>query len=147
MIVEIRRPAEGRQDVDPQRQVVAVEGFLLQADTLGVDALRSYGGECLGLTSQGSGAVAGGDLRLDLQCEPLSVPLDRERLPLFDAADAEHDAMDHALDIFEGYVPVAPRGELSPTSRMSVSFDQKRWPFKPEVVAPGGNLGALASRH
>lgn len=55
-------------------------------------------------------------------------------------AYAEHDAMDHALDIFEGYVPIAPRGELSPTSRTSVSFDQKRWPFKPEVVAPGGNI-------
>ncbi len=55
-------------------------------------------------------------------------------------AYAEHDAMDHALDVFKGYVPIAPRGELSPTSRTSVSFDQKRWPFKPDVVAPGGNL-------
>ena len=55
-------------------------------------------------------------------------------------AYAEHDAMDHALDMFTGYVPIAPRGELSPISRTSVSFDQKRWPFKPDVVAPGGNL-------
>ncbi|MGL5828965.1 MAG: S8 family peptidase, partial [Angustibacter sp.] len=55
-------------------------------------------------------------------------------------AYAERDAMDHALDIFKGYVPVAPRGELSPTSRTSVSFDRNRWPFKPEVVAPGGNV-------
>ena len=55
-------------------------------------------------------------------------------------AYAEHDAMDHAPDIFAGYVPVAARGELSPVSRTSVSFDQKRWPFKPDVVAPGGNL-------
>ncbi|GAB2518149.1 Subtilase family protein [Corynebacterium atrinae] len=55
-------------------------------------------------------------------------------------AYAEHDAMDHAPDIFTGYVPIAARGELSPTSRTSVSFDQKRWPFKPDVVAPGGNL-------
>lgn len=55
-------------------------------------------------------------------------------------AYAEHDAMDHAPDMFKGYVPIAPRGELSPTSRTSVSFDQKRWPFKPDVVAPGGNL-------
>ena len=55
-------------------------------------------------------------------------------------AYAEHDAMDHAPDIFAGYVPIAARGELSPTSRTSVSFDQKRWPFKPDVVAPGGNL-------
>ena len=43
-------------------------------------------------------------------------------------------------DVFAGYVPIAARGELSPTSRTSVSFDQKRWPFKPDVVAPGGNL-------
>ncbi|WP_455135227.1 S8 family peptidase [Schaalia cardiffensis] len=55
-------------------------------------------------------------------------------------AYAEHDAMDHAPDVFAGYVPIAVRGELSPTSRTSVSFDQKRWPFKPDVVAPGGNL-------
>lgn len=55
-------------------------------------------------------------------------------------AYAEHDTMDHAPDVFKGYVPIAPRGELSPTSRTSVSFDQKRWPFKPDVVAPGGNL-------
>lgn len=55
-------------------------------------------------------------------------------------AYAEHDAMDHALEAFAGYVPIAPRGELSPTSRTSVSFDQKRWPFKPDVVASGGNL-------
>lgn len=61
-------------------------------------------------------------------------------------AYAEHDAMDHAPEVFEGYVPLAPRGELSPTSRTSVSFDQKRWPFKPEVVAPGGNLALTPDR-
>ncbi|WP_033195171.1 S8 family peptidase [Brachybacterium squillarum] len=55
-------------------------------------------------------------------------------------AYAEHDAMDHALEAFKGYVPMAPRGELSPSSRTSVSFEQKRWPFKPDVVAAGGNL-------
>ncbi|MCI9889430.1 S8 family peptidase [Micrococcales bacterium 31B] len=55
-------------------------------------------------------------------------------------AYAEHDAMDHVPGIYTGYVPIATRGELSPTSRTSVSFDQKRWPFKPDVVAPGGNL-------
>lgn len=55
-------------------------------------------------------------------------------------AYAEYDSMVHAPDIFKGYVPIAPRGELSPTSRTSVSFDQRRWPFKPDVVAAGGNL-------
>ncbi|WIM70224.1 S8 family peptidase [Corynebacterium suedekumii] len=49
------------------------------------------------------------------------------------------DEMKEADPIFAGYVPVAERGELSPASRTSVSFDRKRWPFKPEVVADGGN--------
>ena len=40
---------------------------------------------------------------------------------------------------FAGYTPIAPRGELSPVSRTSVTFDRQKWPFKPEVVAEGGN--------
>lgn len=55
-------------------------------------------------------------------------------------AYAEHDSMQRADSAFEGYVPISARGELSPSSRTSVSFDQKRWPFKPDVVAPGGNV-------
>lgn len=55
-------------------------------------------------------------------------------------AHSEHDDMSGASADFEGYVPIARRGELSPTSRTSVSFDRKRWPFKPDVVATGGNL-------
>lgn len=42
--------------------------------------------------------------------------------------------------VFNGYVPIAERGELSPSSRTSVSFEKSLWPFKPEVVAAGGNL-------
>lgn len=50
------------------------------------------------------------------------------------------DDMSSAPDIFGGYSPLARRGELSPTSRTSVTFDGKKWPFKPDVVAEGGNV-------
>lgn len=52
------------------------------------------------------------------------------------------DDMSGAPDHFVGYVPIAPRGELSPVSRTSVLIDRQRWPFKPEVVADGGNVAA-----
>lgn len=61
-------------------------------------------------------------------------------------AYSEHDDMSGASADFEGYIPIAPRGELSPTSRTSVSFDRKRWPFKPDVVAAGGNLARTPDR-
>lgn len=53
------------------------------------------------------------------------------------------DDMSGAPGAFAGYVPIAPRGELSPVSRTSVLIDRQRWPFKPEVVADGGNVAAL----
>ena len=43
---------------------------------------------------------------------------------------------------FAGYIPIAPRGELAPSSRTSVLFDGKKWPFKPDIVASGGNSAA-----
>ncbi|GAA3931179.1 S8 family peptidase [Microbacterium soli] len=52
------------------------------------------------------------------------------------------DDMSGAPQEFAGYKPIAPRGELSPVSRTSVLFDSKKWPFKPDVVADGGNLAA-----
>lgn len=55
-------------------------------------------------------------------------------------AYSPHDDMAGAPTDFVGWVPVAPRGELAPTSRTSVSFDRKSWPFKPEIVADGGNV-------
>lgn len=55
-------------------------------------------------------------------------------------AYSESDDMDGAPKVFKGYVPIAERGELSPSSRTSVSFEKSLWPFKPEVVAAGGNL-------
>ncbi|MET3975030.1 S8 family peptidase [Cellulosimicrobium sp. 4261] len=54
-------------------------------------------------------------------------------------AYSPHDDMAAAPSDFAGWVPVAPRGELAPTSRTSVILDRKKWPFKPEVVADGGN--------
>ncbi len=54
-------------------------------------------------------------------------------------AYAAKDDMSGAAPLFHGYTPIAARGELSPVSRTSVTFDAKNWPFKPEVVADGGN--------
>jgi Subtilase family len=50
--------------------------------------------------------------------------------------------MTGAPDGFDGWTPIAPRGELSLVSRTSVVFDRQRWPFKPDVVADGGNVAA-----
>jgi len=57
-------------------------------------------------------------------------------------AYSESDDMAGAPGAFAGYVPIAPRGELSPVSRTSVIFDRRKWPFKPDVVADGGNVAA-----
>ncbi|WP_165693203.1 S8 family serine peptidase, partial [Mycobacteroides abscessus] len=57
-------------------------------------------------------------------------------------AYSAHDDMSGAPEDFAGYVPIAPRGELSPVSRTSVVFDRRKWPFKPDVVADGGNVAA-----
>ncbi len=60
-------------------------------------------------------------------------------------AYSKHDDMSGAPAIFAGYVPIAPRGELSPVSRTSVLHGSD-WPFKPEVVADGGNVAASPDR-
>lgn len=57
-------------------------------------------------------------------------------------AYSANDDMSGAPSDFAGYQPIAPRGELSPVSRTSVLFDRKKWPFKPDVVADGGNVAA-----
>lgn len=61
-------------------------------------------------------------------------------------AYSAHDDMSGARADFEGFQPIAPRGELSPVSRTSVLFDRKKWPFKPEVVADGGNFAATPDK-
>lgn len=40
---------------------------------------------------------------------------------------------------YQGWLPLAPLGELSPWSRTSVGFDTP-WPNKPDVVFEGGNV-------
>jgi len=57
-------------------------------------------------------------------------------------AYSSQDDMSGAPVDFAGYEPIAPRGELSPVSRTSVLFDRRKWPFKPDVVADGGNVAA-----
>jgi hypothetical protein len=39
---------------------------------------------------------------------------------------------------FEGWVPLAPSGELAPTSRTSLTWE-RQWPNKPDIVCEGGN--------
>ncbi len=43
--------------------------------------------------------------------------------------------------IFDGWTPLANRGELSPASRTSVLFNSS-WPYKPDVVFEGGNTAS-----
>lgn len=48
---------------------------------------------------------------------------------------------------FEGYEPIAPSGDLSPTSRTSLAWpDDTRggWPLKPDIVMEGGNWAETA---
>lgn len=54
-------------------------------------------------------------------------------------AFTELDTLDGAPADWQGYTPLARRGELSPHSRTSVAF-RKAWPVKPEVVLEGGNV-------
>jgi hypothetical protein len=39
---------------------------------------------------------------------------------------------------FEGWTPLAPSGELAPTSRTSLTWE-RQWPNKPDIVCEGGN--------
>ena len=46
---------------------------------------------------------------------------------------------------FDGYEPIAPAGDISPTSRTSLAWPdekQKGWPLKPDIVMEGGNWAA-----
>jgi hypothetical protein len=44
--------------------------------------------------------------------------------------------------VFAGFLPVAPVGDLTPTSRTSINWDSQ-WPIKPDIVFEGGNLAAI----
>lgn len=41
---------------------------------------------------------------------------------------------------YQGWKPQAGAGELSPHSRTSVLFDQRKWPIKPDICMEGGNV-------
>lgn len=41
---------------------------------------------------------------------------------------------------YHGWTPMAKAGELSPHSRTSVMFAQRRWPIKPDICMEGGNV-------
>jgi hypothetical protein len=45
---------------------------------------------------------------------------------------------------YDGWTPLAPRGDLSPHSRTSVPF-HRQWPIKPDVVFEGGNVARSPS--
>lgn len=93
--------------------------------------------------------VSAGNIRI---INPSDNHLDRSDLsPVEDPAQSwnsltvgaysRHDDMAEAPAAFAGYVPIAARGELSPVSRTSLLHGAD-WPFKPEVVADGGNVAA-----
>lgn len=46
---------------------------------------------------------------------------------------------------FAGWEPVAPVGDLCPTSRTSLMWE-RQWPIKPEVVLEGGNWAAMGDQ-
>ena len=41
---------------------------------------------------------------------------------------------------YSGWEPMAEAGELSPHSRTSVMFNQRKWPIKPDICMEGGNV-------
>lgn len=41
---------------------------------------------------------------------------------------------------YTGWSPLATGGDLSPHSRTSLLFDQKKWPLKPDICVEGGNV-------
>lgn len=97
--------------------------------------------------------ISAGNVR---KINPADNHLDRSDLsPVEDPAQAwnsltvgaysRQDDMAGAPADFAGYVPIAARGELSPVSRTSVQHGGD-WPFKPEVVADGGNVAASSDK-
>ncbi|MGW1743944.1 S8 family peptidase [Nocardia sp. NPDC001965] len=59
-------------------------------------------------------------------------------------AYTDKDDLSGAPAEFDGYSVLAARGELAPASRTSVAFETAKWPYKPDVVAEGGNVAVSA---
>lgn len=100
---------------------------------------------CFDETGRRLVVVSAGNIRDDL--DPAAY-LDRNDLELVeDPAQAWNaltvgactDKITITDPAYDGWVPVAPAGDLSPRSRTSVLWD-RQWPIKPEVTFEGGNL-------
>lgn len=95
--------------------------------------------------------VAAGNLREHIQDSEFSYPvIEGDAAGIEDPAQAWNalsvGAITHKIMIQDptvaGYQPIAPVGDLSPTSRTSWAWPEgarEGWPIKPEVVAEGGN--------
>lgn len=54
--------------------------------------------------------------------------------------------LDQITDVtLAGYTPVASKNNLSPFSTTSTTWEENKWPIKPEVVLEGGNLAVDAT--
>ncbi|MCG2776064.1 MAG: S8 family peptidase, partial [Desulfobacterales bacterium] len=52
---------------------------------------------------------------------------------------AHTDKVDIDQNEYPGWKPIAPAGDLSPSSCTSMVWQRKKWPIKPDVVFEGGN--------
>lgn len=91
--------------------------------------------------------LAAGNIRADLSTADHLVRNDVETIE--DPAQAWNaltvGAFTEKIDVLDptyaGWSPIAPAGELSPSSRTSVPWD-RQWPIKPDVVFEGGNFAS-----
>ena len=68
--------------------------------------------------------------------EPVEDPGQAWNVVTIGASTELHDLSSE--ESFDGWTPLASRGDLSPFSRTSVGF-KRQWPHKPDVVFEGGN--------
>ena len=100
---------------------------------------------CFDLDNRRLLIVAAGNIREDLMLTDHLVRNDLESIE--DPAQAWNalsvGAFTEKIDVIDptlaGWAAIAPAGELSPSSRTSVTWDHQ-WPVKPDVVFEGGNL-------
>lgn len=75
--------------------------------------------------------------------EPIEDPGQAWNVVTIGASTELHDLSSEGS--FDGWTPLASRGELSPLSRTSVGF-KRQWPHKPDVVFEGGNAALSSAR-
>lgn len=130
------------------RSVIATEDGLefLDLSDEATDAVGNDAGEPGGLPAGRLFVVSAGNVRRPWQEDHLTLS---DLRPVEDPAQAwnvltvgaftERDSMSDAPAEFAGWTPLAARGELSPFSRTSMTYN-KPWPTKPDVVLEGGNI-------